>query len=70
MIEEIIKIVTDQIVEIEKFSVDKIEVDLSMNRITGMIIGEEILEVTWENIKILEGRIIEEFIVLCKAVHI
>ena len=28
-----------------QFSMDKVEVDLGMNRITGMIIGEEILEV-------------------------
>ena len=46
MIEEIIKIGTDQIAEIEEFSlVDKIEVDLGMNR---------------ECIKILEDRIVEE----------
>ena len=41
--------------KIEGFSlVDKIEVDLGMNRITEMIIGAEILEVMWECIKILE----------------
>ena len=45
MIEEVIKIGTDQIVEMEEFSMDKIEVDLGMNRFIGMIIGEEILEV-------------------------
>ena len=31
-----------------------------MNRITGMIIGEKILEVMWECINILEDRIVEE----------
>ena len=52
MINEVIKIVIDQIVEIEEFNlvvefkIDRIEVDLHMNKITGMIIGEEILEVT------------------------
>ena len=49
----------DQISEIEEFGMDKIEVDLGMNKITGMIIGEEISEVIWEHIKILEDRIIE-----------
>ena len=39
---------------------DKTEVDLGMSKITGMIIGEEMLEVTWEHIKILEDRIVEE----------
>ena len=38
----------------------KIEVDLDMNKITEMIIGEEILEVTWEHIKIVEDRIVEK----------
>ena len=43
MTEEIIKIDTDQIVEIEEFNlVDKVEVDQGMSK----IIGEEILEVT------------------------
>ena len=41
MIEEIIKIGIDQIAEIEEFSMDKLEVDLGMNKITGMIIGKE-----------------------------
>ena len=42
----------DQIEEIEEFSLvvefsmDKIEVDLGMNKITGMIIGGESLDVT------------------------
>ena len=66
MIEEIIKIGMDKIVELEEFSLvveismDKIEVDLGMNKITGMIIGEEKIEAMWEHIKILEERIIEE----------
>ena len=61
MIEEIIKIGIDQIAEIEEFSlVDKIEVDLGMNRITAMIIGKEILKVTWEYIKLLEDWIVAE----------
>ena len=47
MISEDINIATNQIVEIGEFNlVDKVEVDLGMNRIIGMIIGEEILEVT------------------------
>ena len=52
MISEVIKIDIDQIVEIEEFnlvvelSMDKIEVDQGMNKITGMIIGEEILKVS------------------------
>ena len=42
MIEEIIKIGTDQIAKIEEFNlVDKVQVDQGMNK----IIGEEILEV-------------------------
>ena len=51
LIEEIIKIGIDQIVEIEKFSLvitfslDKIEVVLGTNKITGMITGEETLKV-------------------------
>ena len=60
MIEDIIKIGIDQIAEIEEFSMDKIEIDLGMDKITGMIIGEETLEVIWEYNKILEDRIIEE----------
>ena len=46
MISEVITIGIDQIAEIEEISIDKIEVDIGMNIITGMIIGEEILEVT------------------------
>ena len=51
MISEVIKIDIDQIVEIEEcslvvdLSMDKIEVDQGMNKITAMIIGENILEV-------------------------
>ena len=66
MIEEIIKIGIDQISKIEEFSLvvefsmDKIEVDLGMNKITGMIIGEDTLEVTSEGIKNLEDSIIQE----------
>ena len=51
MIEEIIKIGVGQLAEIEEFSLvvefsmDKIEVDLGANKITGVIIGEETLEV-------------------------
>ena len=57
MISKVIKIGTDHIAEIEEVNlVDKVEVDQGMNT----IIGEEILEVTWEHIKILEDRIIEE----------
>ena len=48
MIEEIIKIGSEQI-----------EVDLGMNKIIWMIIGEEILEVMWECINILEDIIVE-----------
>ena len=59
--EEIIKIGIDQIAEIGEFNlVDKIEVGQSMNRIIGMIMGEKILEVAWEHIKILEDRIVED----------
>ena len=44
MIREVIKIGTDQIVEIGEFNlVDKVEVNQGMNKITGIIIGEEIL---------------------------
>ena len=44
MMEEIIKICIDQIVEIEELNlVDKVGVDQGMNRIIGMIIGEETL---------------------------
>ena len=60
MIDEIIKIDIDQIAGIEEISMDKIEVDLGMNKIAGMIIEEETLEVIWEHINILEDRIIEE----------
>ena len=51
IISEVIKIGIDQITEIEEFnlvveiSMDKVEVDQGMNKITGMNIGEEILEV-------------------------
>ena len=58
MIKEIIKIGINHTIKIEEFSIGKI--DLGMNKITGMIIGEETLEVTGECIKILEERIIEE----------
>ena len=68
---EVIKTGTDQIEEIEEFSlVDKIEVYLGMNRITGMIIGEEILKVMWECIKILEDRTVEEHIQEIKGMKI
>ena len=60
MIEETIKLGIDQKAEIDKFSIDKIEVNLGMDKITGLIIGEETLEVTWEHIKSSEDRIIEE----------
>ena len=61
MIHTFIKIGTDQIAEIGKFNlVDKIEVDQGMNK----IIGEEILEVTWEHIKILKDRIEENIEVI------
>ena len=56
MINEIIKIGTDQIVVTGKISVDKMEVDQGMNK----IIGEEILEITWEHTEVLEDRIVEE----------
>ena len=60
MIEEIIKIGTNQIAEIGEFNlVDKVEVGQGMNKIIGMIIGEEILEALWEHIKILKDRIKE-----------
>ena len=59
-ISEVIKISKDQIVEMEEISMDKKEVDLSMNKIIGMIIGEDISEIRWEHIKILEDRIIEK----------
>ena len=46
MTKEIIKIGIDQIVETGEFNLlDKIEVDQGMNRIIGMVIEEEILEV-------------------------
>ena len=66
MIIEVIKINIDQIVKIEEFTLvvgfnmQKIEVDLDMNKITGMIIWENISEVTWKCIKISEDRIVEE----------
>ena len=68
MIKETIRIGIDQIAEIEdsnlvvEFSADKIiEVDQGMNKTTGMTIGEEILEVMQEciRIRILEDRIRE-----------
>ena len=53
MIKEIMEIGIDHMVEIGdfnlvvEFSMDRtIEVDLGMNKIVGVIIGEEILEVT------------------------
>ena len=55
MISKIIKINTGQIVETGD-SIDKIEVDQGMNK----IIGEEILEVMQECIKILKDKIVEE----------
>ena len=61
--EEIIQIGIDQIVDTGKGEfnlVDKVEVDQSMTRNIGMIIGEEILEVTWECIKILGDGIEED----------
>ena len=66
MTEEIIKIDIDQIAEIGEFNVlDKVKVGQDMNRIIGMIIGEKILEITWECNSVLEDRIdenIEEII--------
>ena len=57
MIEEIVKIGIDQTVEIGELNLlDKVEVDQSMNK----IIGAEILEAMQDDIKILEGRIVEE----------
>ena len=44
MIEETIKIGIDKIAEIE-FIMNKMEVDLGMNKFTGMIIGEETSEI-------------------------
>ena len=47
MTEEIIKIGKDQIVKVGEINlVDKVEVDQGTNRIIGMTIGEEILQVT------------------------
>ena len=47
MISKVIKIGTDQIAETGEFNLlDKVEVDQGMSKITGMIIGDEILEVT------------------------
>ena len=58
MIEKTIKIGIDQIVETGEFNlVDKVEVDHDMNKIIGIIIGEEILEVMRECIKILKDRV-------------
>ena len=58
---EIIKIGTDQIVETGEFNlVNKVEVDHGMNRIIGITVGEEILEVMWECTKILTDKIVEE----------
>ena len=55
MIEEITRIGTDRIVEIGEFNlVDKVEVHWDMNK----IVGEEILEVTWECTKVLDDRIV------------
>ena len=45
MMSEVIKISIGQIAEIEECSMDKIEVVQGMNKITGMIIEEEILDV-------------------------
>ena len=60
IISKVTKIGIGQLVRIEEFSLmDKIEVDLGMNKITGMIIEDKILEVTREHIKILEDRIVE-----------
>ena len=59
MIEEIIKIGTDHIAETREFNlVHNVEIEQGMNRIIGMIIGEEILEVMWECAKILKDRIV------------
>ena len=59
--EEMIKIGIDQIAETGEVSlVNKVEVDQDVNRIIGMIIGEEILEVMWEQTKSLEDRIEED----------
>ena len=55
MISEIIKIDTGQIVETGD-SIDKMEVDQSMDK----IIEEEVLKVTQECIKILKDKIVEE----------
>ena len=68
MIKETIRIGIDQIAEIEEsnlvveYSRDKIrEVDLGMNKTIGMAIGEEILEVMQEciRVRILGDRTIE-----------
>ena len=51
MIIEVIKIGIEQIAQIGEFnlvvelSMDKLEVDQGISKITGMIIGEEILEI-------------------------
>ena len=57
MIYEVIRIDIGQIVETGD-SVDKTEVDLGMNKITG----EEILGQIWEHIKILRDQTVEESI--------
>ena len=55
LIEKIIKIGTDQTVELPDLNlVENVEVDQGMNK----IMREEILEVMWEHIKILEDRIV------------
>ena len=56
MISVVIKISTDQIVEIEEVNlVNKVEVDQGMDKIRS----EEILEATSEHIKLLEDRKVE-----------
>ena len=61
MREEIIKICIDEVAETGEFSlVIKVEVGQGMNRIIGMIIGEEFLEVMWECIQILGDRMEED----------
>ena len=56
MIEEIIKLDTDQIVVTEEISIDKVEVDPGINK----NMEEGILEVMWDCIKILEDKIVKE----------
>ena len=61
MTEEIIKIDMDQIAEIGEFNlVEKVEVDQGMIK----IIGEEILEATWECTKLLKDKIEENIEVI------